>query len=501
MDQPISRRSLLRGLASFAGAGVVASFRGRSSTKHGPAPLARGSLTASASTVYRSLPDFRPPSVTVDVRHPGTAPGVVLTDCHDGSGQQGPIIIGDNGGLVWFLPISDHGTAEMRAFDLRVQQFQGKPVLTWFQGAVVGNRGLGHYMIFDTSYRQMATVEAADGMIADCHEFLLTESGTAVFTVYGSGTADLSGLGGAHEGSYFYGEVQEVEVTTGKLLFSWRSDRHVEFQESYVAPPSEGQETWDYFHINSVGIDPSDGNLVISSRNCWAFYKVNRKTGAVMWRLGGKRSDFSMGPGTGFAFQHDVTPHLGGVYTVFDNESVPSVRPPSRALVLKLDEARRRATLLHQYHHSPPVTSDSAGSVQILPNGHVFVGWGTSTYFTEYEPSGAVLYDARLDTEGLAYSYRAFKQPWSGQPSEPPALAAERLPDTTALYVSWNGATGVASWRVLAAGSAGSLKAVGTAPKMGLETLITLPTHPSRVAVEALDAAGLVLARSGLQYL
>jgi hypothetical protein len=429
---------------------------------------------------------------------------VVLTDCHRGSGQQGPMIIGEDGGLVWFLPVSDHGNSPTAAFGLRVQQFQGQPVLTWYQGAQSCDaHHRGRYVIADTSYRQIATVEAADGMSADLHEFLLTESGTAIFTVYGSGTADLSGLGGAPKGSYFYGEVQEVDVMTKKLLFSWRSDHHVEFQESYVAPPSNGREIWDYFHINSVGIDPNDGNLVISSRHCWAFYKVNRKTGAVMWRLGGKRNDFSMGPGTGFAFQHDVTPYGGGVYTVFDNESTPPVQPPSRALVLNVDEARRHATLLHQYHHSPPFTTPSMGSVQILRNGHVFVGWGTATYFTEYEPSGQVVYDARLEADGLVDSYRAFKQPWSGQPSEPPALWAERPPDTTTtvLYVSWNGATGVAGWRVLAAGSVGSLKAVGTAPKMGFETRITLPTRPSRVAVEALDAAGLVLARSVPQFL
>ena len=98
-------------------------------------------------------------------------------------------------------------------------------------------------------------------------------------------------------------------------------------------------------------------------------------------------------------------------------------------------------------------------------------------------------------------SYRAFKQPWSGLPSEPPALAVERSLDTTVLYMSWNGATGVARWRVLAAGSVGGLQTVGTAPKMGFETRITLPTHPNRVAVEALDATGKVLGRSGVQHL
>ena len=257
------------------------------------------------------------------------------------------MIIAEDGGLVWFKPVSDHGSAKMRAFNLRVQRFQGHPVLTWFQGAVANGHGQGRYIIADTSYRQIATVEAAHGMFGDLHEFLLTESGTAVFSVYGSGTADLSGLGGVREGHYYYGEVQEVDVMTGKLLFSWRSDHHVNFHESYVAPSKDGRGTWDYFHINSINIDPSDGNLVISARNCWAFYKVNRKTGALIWRLGGKKSDFSMGLGTHFAFQHDVTPYGGGVYTVFDNESTPPARPPPGpwfCTSTRLDAAPRSCT-------------------------------------------------------------------------------------------------------------------------------------------------------------
>jgi len=254
-----------------------------------------------------------------------------------------------------------------------------------------------------------------------------------------------------HKGHYYYGEVQEVDVMTGKLLFSWRSDRHVNFHESYVAPSKDGRGTWDYFHINSINIDPSDGNLVISATQLLGLLQgepQRRGTHVAPRRQGERLLD---GAGTHFAFQHDVTPYGGGVYTVFDNESTPAVRPPSRALVLHVNEARRSTTLLHQYHHSPPVTSSALGSVQMLPDGHVFVGWEPPPTSPSTKPSGRVLYDGRLDVKGLV-SYRAFKQPWSGLPSEPPALAVERSPDTTVLYMSWNGATGVARWRVLAAG-------------------------------------------------
>lgn len=493
----VSRRTLLRGLVGIAGVGISsASLSGCASADKANKVSASGA----ARSMYRSVANFRPPAITLEVRAPGVAPGVVLTDCHDGTGQQGLMIIGPEGDLVWYKPLSDHGSPSLRGFNLRVQQFRGHPVLTWYEGPVVAGHGDGHYIIADTSYRQIATVAATNGMMGDLHDFFLTDRGTAIFTVYGTGTADLSGLGGAREGAYYYGEVQEVDVASGKLLFSWRSDHHVEFNESYSTLPTNTAAVWDYFHINSIGIDPSDDNLVVSSRNCWTIYKLNRKTGTVMWRLGGKRNDFSMGPDTHFAYQHHVTPYSGGIYTIFDNESSPLVRPPSRALVLQVDEVQRHATLAHQFHHSPPVTSGSSGTVQILPDGHTFVGWGTSTYFTEYAPSGRVLFDGHLTGAGLV-SYRAFKQPWSAQPSEPPAVAVERSRHTTIVYVTWNGATEVTHWRVLAAESAGGLQVVATTPKSGFETRIVLATRPSHVAVEALDGTGRVLGRSSVQHL
>ncbi|MGH9128884.1 MAG: arylsulfotransferase family protein [Acidimicrobiales bacterium] len=487
----ISRRRLLQGLGALAGAGLASSVVGCS-------PFSPASPDGSSGRTdgegYRSRPDLRPPSIVIDTHRPGTDPGLVITECHAGTGQQGPMIVGDRD-LVWFKPVSDHGTASLRAFNVRVQPYRGAPVLCWFEGAVVDGHGSGHYVIADSSYRQVATVEGGNGLTGDLHELFLTEAGTAVFTAYGTATADLSAYGGSRKGAYFYGEVQEVDVATGRLVYSWRSDTHVGFAESYAPAPGNGSNPWDYFHINSIDVDPSDGNLIVSSRNCWAFYKVDRRTGALVWRLGGKRSDFSMATGTHFAYQHDVTPQGGGVYTIFDNEGSPWVDPPSRGLALHVDEGARRVSLVRQYLHSPPVRSGALGSVQDLPAGHVFIGWGQDPYFTEYDASGRVLFDGHLVGSGLV-SYRAFKQAWTGRPSAPPDIAVERSGASTVIYVSWNGATEVARWRVLAGSSSSRLAQFGTYARAGFETRITLSTHPRQVALEALDASGRVLGRS-----
>src|SRR5262249_10107755 len=178
-----------------------------------------------------------------------------------------------------------------------------------------------------------------------------------------------------------YGVAQEVDVATGRLLFQWRSDKHVGLSASYERVPAKASNTWDYFHINSIAIDPTDQNLLISSRNTWAVYKVHRTTGAVMWKLGGKGPNFRMGPGTHFAFQHHVTLHPGGILTIFDNEGgPPNEASQSRGLVLSINEPRRTARFVKQYHHRPPVMSEALGSVQTLDSGHVFIGCGSSSY-------------------------------------------------------------------------------------------------------------------------
>lgn len=498
----LTRRRLLGGGVVVLGAGVAAAAVDVVLDLSPPLPgkplvssPGGASSSSSGSHNFVSRPDLRPPRIQLGVDEPAKQdPGLVVTECHAGSGQQGPMIIGQDGSLVWFRPLSDHGTAARRAFNVRVQQYQGKRVLTYFDGAVTDGHGEGVYRLLDDRYRLVATVSAANGLHGDLHEFVLTPQGTALFSTYGTATGDLSSVGGASAGRYYYGEVQEVDVATGRLLFSWRSDQHIGFDESYstLPPPTR---PWDYFHLNSINVDPADGNLVVSSRCCWAFYKVDRHSGEVLWRLGGKKSDFRLPSDARFEWQHDVTPLADGTVTLFDNVEPTSSGSRSRGLVLRVDEQAHTATLVSQYQHQPGLSSPVLGSVQTLAQGHRFVGWGTTTYFTEYDADGRPVLDGHLDGSGLE-SYRAYKDQWSATPVERPALVVKHDNGSTVAYVSWNGATDVASWRVQAGPSADRLAAAGTAPRSGFETKITVPHLHSHVQVEALDAEGRALGRS-----
>jgi hypothetical protein len=493
----LSRRRFL-GVAGGATVALAVSGCGGSGSRSSIGRTVR-TIKAAAITEppFRTRPGLRPPSVLVSRRPRDPGDDLfVLTDVHRGGGQQGPLILDRAGRLKWFMPVSDHGTGELRVMNLRLQTYRGQPVLTFWIGSVGVPHAKGHYEIYDRRYRQLARVEAVN-LVADLHEFLITPQGTALLTAYGTAKGEIPSPDGrgTRWAAYMYCCAQEVDIATGKLLMQWRSDHEVPFSASRRLPiPEDPTETWDYFHMNSIAIDPADGNLIISSRNIWQVYKVHRHTGKTLWRLGGTGSDFDVPSRARFAFQHHVTPHPGGIFTIFDNEAgPPNPERQSRGLVLHVDEKSRRVSMVREYHHHPPILSDAMGSVQPLSAGHMFVGWGEASYFTEWDRDGKLLLDARL-SRGI--SYRAFQQPWEGAPAREPDVAVARGHGRARVYVSWNGATVHRQWRLLGGGRQGALAPFAVAEAKGFETEIPVEDPPRWILLEAIDAHGRVAGRS-----
>jgi hypothetical protein len=392
--------------------------------------------------------------------------------------------VDDQGQLVWF-------GKDRYATDFRVQTYQGEPVLTWWEGKVVAGHGVGEYVIFDSSYREINRIRAGNGYQGDLHEFFITPRNTALLTAYVPTQTDLSPIGGPKDGAVWEGIAQELDLQTGEVLFEWRSLDHVGVQETYREPPQDRGTALDYFHINSIDID-FDGNFLISAKGTSAVYKVERQSGEILWRLGGKESDFEMGSGTRFAFQHDARRQRDGTITIFDNGASPKVHEQSRGIVVELDMDAMNATLVREFMHPNELLSTSQGNVQVLPNANLFVGWGSAPYFSEYSHEGELLFDAQLLGDGQ--SYRAFRFSWSGQPSDNPAVAVEQGPnDKVTLYVSWNGATEVESWQVLAGSTRNQLKPVGSAPRRGFEPTVAVRTAEPYVAVRVKSASGRML--------
>jgi hypothetical protein len=285
-----------------------------------------------------------------------------------------------------------------------------------------------------------------------------------------------------------------VDIETGEVLFEWHSLDHVGIQESYYRPPDDPGEPFDYFHINSIEVD-HDENLIISARKTSATYKIDRKGGGVVWRLDGKRSDFTMGAGTRTRYQHDARRRSDGTLSIFDNGDEETYER-SRAVVVELDEGSMRAELVFERAHPEGRLSVTQGNVQTLPNGNAFVGWGSEPCFSEFSESGELVFDASFPT-GVE-SYRAFRLPWVGRPKDVPAVAADPgpAPGEVTLYASWNGATEVATWGALAGPAPDRLKSLGSVPRSGFETAAVARTEGTYVGVEAIDRRGRTIGRS-----
>jgi hypothetical protein len=331
-------------------------------------------------------------------------------------------------------------------------------------------------------------VQAARGLHGDLHESVITPRDTALLTSYVVTGADLSAVGGPRRGTIQDAIFQEIDLASGELLMEWHSLEHIPLEESYS--PVEAAN-WDFFHINSVDLD-NDGNLLVSGRSTHTIYKIDKR-GRILWRLGGKYSDFSIGPGANFAWQHDARRQRDGTLTVFDNGATPAVERLSRGLILDVDEPTMTATLVNQYTH-PGVLAGSQGSVQLLANENVFVGWGEIPRVTEFDHSGRIVFDAVL---GKTYEcYRAFRLPWSGLPAQAPALAMTGAGRGLRAYVSWNGATEVASWQLLAGASEDALSPVARTFARGFESSLRASSQGPCFAARALDRWGGTLGQS-----
>jgi hypothetical protein len=442
-------------------------------------------------TTFHSRPDLRIGDVTITARKGGTGDGLISVAPRRGAGQTGLELLRDTGAKVWFQPLPDG----LSGTDLRRQTFRGHPVLTWWQGKIGPGHGSGTGIVVDDSYRQIATFEAGNGYAADLHEFQLTARGTAFVTAYAPVRWNLAPVGGSRNGLAYDCIAQEVESGTGRVLFEWHSLGRVPLSDTYASPPSDPTARFDYFHINSVDSDAA-GNLLISARGTHAVYAVDGRTGAVLWRIGGKRSSFSLGRSVPFHSQHDAKWLSANTFSLFDNGAGVggNNEAHSRGLVLKIDRRQRRVRVLKSFAQPDGKLFPSQGNTQRLPGGRYFVGWGQGPYATEFSGTGAVLFAMRFET---GQSYRAYRFPWSGHPATPPALAASRAGGTTTVWASWNGATEVAKWEALAGATATSLAPVGDAiTATGFETRLDVQTTEPLVAVRALDRSGGTLATS-----
>jgi hypothetical protein len=440
---------------------------------------------------YASAPTLAPSTVTITTpAQSGAAPGDLFLAPYQGKGAPGPMIAEQNGMLVWFHPLP----AGEQATNFQVQQYQGKPVLSWWQGRIVKiGFGQGEDVLYDNAYKQIATIKAGNGYQADLHEIRLTPQGTAWIDEFDPIHMSLESVHGAKNGVLTDSIVQEIDIKTGLVMWEWHALGHIPLKDSYNPVPHDSYP-WDYIHVNSA--DPGTSNdVLISARNSWALYDVDLKTGAFDWQLGGPHSTFKLGPGTKTYWQHDAEWQPGGLISVFDNGSTPPKEKQSRGVLLKPDFTTKTVALAKAYVNTKQtLLAPAQGNTYGIPGGNWLMGYGNLPNFTEYDSSGRVVLDGTLGHN--VQDFRTYLASWSGHPTTLPALVAKRAGAKVTAQTSWNGATEVSSWQLLGGASPSVLVALATVPKQGFQTTIAVSSSSQYVETRAFDANGNVLGTS-----
>ena len=457
---------------------------------------------------YLSAPELTPSTVTLTTpARAGAAGGDLFLAPYQGLGAPGPMIAEQNGALVWFHPLPHDDSAT----NFQVQSYEGKPVLTWWQGRIIKvGFGEGEDVIYNNSYQQIATVRAGNGYRADLHEILLTPQGTAWIDAFDPIHMNLSSVHGSAHGILLDSIIEEIDIKTGLVMWEWHALGHIPLRDS-LNHVSSGEYPWDYVHINSIspggtGSNPGGtgsgepGNVMLSARNTWTLYDVNMHTGGYNWLLGdGGHSSFKLSRGVRFYWQHDAEFQPGGLISLFNNASDPPKERESSGLLLHPDFSNHTVALVRRFvNPGKTLLASSQGDTLSLPGGDWLLGYGGLPNFTEFSSSGHVLLDGTLGKN--VQDFRTYLFPWSGRPSTAPAIAVQAAAAGATVEASWNGATDVASWQVLGGGSPESLAPLATVARNGFQTTIPVSAGAGTyVAARALGASGQVLGTSSAQ--
>jgi hypothetical protein len=472
--------------------------------------------TTKGAWTFQSAPHLHPPKLSVDARgvKARLAPGYLLVanfknilNSAPSAGQGGPLILDRHLAPVWFRP----SASGLYTNNLAVQTYNGKPALSWWQGLIgpTGNTSQGTDVLVDQHYKTLATITAKAPWVITQHEMIVSGHDAWV-TANAPRTVPAGSVPGCATCTQIVDSaVQEYDLKTGKLVYSWNAFDHIPLSQAQQ-PPLGPKAPWDAYHINSIQLISGGhgGRFLTSMRNTSAGYLVDIATSNIIWTVGGKASSFSFANSNAtFSWQHDIELHSHGLLSLFDdhccqmtgNPSDPFVSPTgrSRGLLLRLDMAKHTATYVHQYIYAlKGATRYTAfqGNMDLLPNHNVLVGWGSSPFVSEFTYSGKLITEMTFPTPDL--TYRGYVSSWVGLPGTDQLRAvAVKRKGKTIVYTSWNGATRVASWRVLGGSSAKRLKIVATALKTGFETALPLGQAHHSYAIEALDGRGHVLAK------
>jgi hypothetical protein len=316
------------------------------------------------------------------------------------------IMIIDNNGTLVFAQKTIGGVYDFKP--------QPNGVLSYYDIAMDG------FYILDADCNLIDSIRCLNGIETDIHELRILPNGNYLILGFDTHKVDMSQIvaGGRTSATIIGYVLQEIDKDKN-VIFEWKTWDHLDITDSYT---DLTQGTIDVAHGNSIDVD-FDGNFLVSLRNTQEIVKINRVTGEIIWRLGGKKNQFEFINDTlGFSWQHAARRLPNGNIMLFDNgyRREPSVMSFSRALEYKIDENNKTAALVWQYRNTPDIYSIGLGYSQRLPGGNTLIAWGgvggagetgkPVLAITEVTNSGKMVFE--LSFQQSYSTYRAYRYPW-----------------------------------------------------------------------------------------
>jgi hypothetical protein len=293
-----------------------------------------------------------------------------------------------------------------------------EPYSPW--GYAGGGRSV--HRVLDSTFAVVDSFKAGNGYDADGHAFNLLPNGHALLHAYDIQYFDLSKIiQGGNPNAIVVGSIlQELDLQKN-VVFQWRSWDYIPISDTYM---STAASAFDYIHMDSHEVD-EDGNFLVSCRNTCDITKIDRMTGDIIWRMGGKKNQFTFigenaaNAPTYFTYAHGFNRALNGNFLLFDNGNLHKTQV-SRAVEYKIDQVTKTATMLWEYRHTPDVFAPQRGSIQRLANGNTVIGWGSASFtgvgkttVTEVTPDKSTVFELE-SLDGMP-SFGAPKYLWNAQ--------------------------------------------------------------------------------------
>jgi hypothetical protein len=279
-----------------------------------------------------------------------------------------------------------------------------------------GGWTLGAIHLMDSTFGDIGDLQllpnaAHDVLPAEGHDFILLDRDHYVLMSYVQRTVDLSGLDPSWSSQAVVMNAVVQEIDSGEVLFEWDSGNVPSlYTDSTYNNTFPSASVSDYLHMNSMAIDPSDGNFIFSFRFTSSIVKIDRATGEILWTLGGKEDDFGLTPDQVFSWQHYVRKQPDGSLWVFDNGNNMH---QTRIVSFVLDEDNKKVLSFTDVYDKPSDQPQSAfmGSYGALDASRTLFGWGgwnggaIAPSVTEVA-GGSVTWSLTFDSPGV-FSYRA----------------------------------------------------------------------------------------------